>query len=956
MDTLISSALEEICSRGSTGLPLSSLWAKLTPIPSGSLKASLWTNLLSVPTLQFIVSGNNTPFSPTDPKIQRFEDAEKLNLKIVANEHLRDCFVGLYESSSLGICPLQRSTLERLAVARANGITQNQLAKEFGMEGNCFFYRVKNLECRKLIVKQPVIVRKKEANGDGETKNSSIVNTNLLYLSRYAKQLGVEQRLEINKEEQNLEGPGNIEESDIDGDGSKGESSKDDMRVKDFLPAMRAICDKLEAANDKVLVVSDIKRSLGYIQTKGHKAWRNICKRLKDAGIVEVFDAKVNEKIERCLRLLKKFPTKNFERKPLACGYDSDKEQLVKFGRRFQQTDQLVELHIDHQIYDAIDAKRSEGATVLEVCGRLGLDRKKNDSRFHNLFSRFGMRLQAENHKKTVAFRVWSRENSNPDESNAFLEKSRIEIGGNNISTSNLDNHDIPGRSNEVLKYSHSTSEVDFATSENPSDGRNVLELCRVSPENGQTNHVLPSPTRVSEVLQEPTSIGSNAKLASMEKEMNAASSETALGSNQMLPYLPLTSDGALREKRILERLQDEKFILVMELHKWLVSLENDKRTAMDRRTMKRILNKLKQQGQCKIESLHLPVVTRCNSDHIVNVVLHPSAQDLLPELMEEIIKRHRSFRVEGSLKLKLSESIPVLNGVTRTEMPEGSNYKAAKLEAMRANGFVLAKMVRAKLLHTFLWGYLSSFPGWDDALSTGSPEHSYKFLELESAMRFVPIQIFLKVVGSNKGDDIVDKSRRGLCLCDLPVEEQKQLMDTLATGRLSLIIDILRRLKLIRSIPRAHAQDGVNIPRGPICVLELRPYIEEPPSVIAKSNSGPLDLRPRIRHDFILSKKEAVDEYWNTLEYCYAAADPTAALHAFPGSVAPEVFHPRRWTSVRIMSAHQQAELHKRIAKAGFNKKISCEECVKIAKDLNLSLQQVLIVMVVCLSLYDCT
>lgn len=71
---------------------------------------------------------------------------------------------------------------------------------------------------------------------------------------------------------------------------------------------------------------------------------------------------------------------------------------------------------------------------------------------------------------------------------------------------------------------------------------------------------------------------------------------------------------------------------------------------------------------------------------------------------------------------------------------------------------------------------------------------------------------------------------------------------------------------------------------------LELRPYLEEPLSMVPTSNLRSLDLRPRIRHDFTLSNGEAVDEYWKTLEYCYAAAVPKAALHAFPGSVVPEV------------------------------------------------------------------
>lgn len=71
---------------------------------------------------------------------------------------------------------------------------------------------------------------------------------------------------------------------------------------------------------------------------------------------------------------------------------------------------------------------------------------------------------------------------------------------------------------------------------------------------------------------------------------------------------------------------------------------------------------------------------------------------------------------------------------------------------------------------------------------------------------------------------------------------------------------------------------------------MELKPYIEEPPTVATTSNSMSLDLRPRIRHDFIFSNREAVNEYWQTLEYCYAAADSRAASHAFPGSAVHEV------------------------------------------------------------------
>lgn len=87
------------------------------------------------------------------------------------------------------------------------------------------------------------------------------------------------------------------------------------------------------------------------------------------------------------------------------------------------------------------------------------------------------------------------------------------------------------------------------------------------------------------------------------------------------------------------------------------------------------------------------------------------------------------------------------------------------------------------------------------------------------------------------------------------------------------------------------HLEDGAELQHASLKhALELKPYIEEPSLVTPSSCSSFLDLRPKIRHDFILSSKEAVDVYWKTLEYCYAAADPAAALHSFPGSAVNEV------------------------------------------------------------------
>lgn len=98
--------------------------------------------------------------------------------------------------------------------------------------------------------------------------------------------------------------------------------------------------------------------------------------------------------------------------------------------------------------------------------------------------------------------------------------------------------------------------------------------------------------------------------------------------------------------------------------------------------------------------------------------------------------------------------------------------------------------------------------------------------------------------------------------------------------------------MQLLRMVSGECAKDGSQLLQATFThAMELKPYIEEPISKAAISLSfRPLDLRPRIRHDFVLSNRKAVDEYWQTLEYCYAAADPRAALHAFPGSAVHEV------------------------------------------------------------------
>jgi general transcription factor 3C polypeptide 1 len=150
---------------------------------------------------------------------------------------------------------VQKAALECVAASRTSGVTQNELCKNFKMKGNNFHFIVKSLESQRLIVRQSTIIKMKDHGADREdtSQNKQVINTNSLYLSRYAKDLNMtsQQRIEITKPEL----LGSNEETNVDAlqeDGTSGVNSKNDISIYDYLPAMKAICDKLEEASGKV--------------------------------------------------------------------------------------------------------------------------------------------------------------------------------------------------------------------------------------------------------------------------------------------------------------------------------------------------------------------------------------------------------------------------------------------------------------------------------------------------------------------------------------------------------------------------------------------------------------------------------------------------------------------------------------------------------------------------------
>ncbi|MCD7452655.1 hypothetical protein HAX54_017715 [Datura stramonium] len=218
MDTVVNSALEEICSHGDSGLHLEAVGRSYN-LQRSPVKA---LNLAQTSKLRSLIRAKTDWI-----------------LKIVALEHMCNGFIGIcdIDASDAKLSKHERRVLDRLATVRwePKANPENILEKTNEViywascvKGNfCYIGGVWINLC---------------AHGQ-ELGNSSIKN------------LGSQQRLEITKGDNSLE-DNEITDGEDENNGGVAEESLD------------------------VLAIADIKPELGYQGTRGHRKWRYVCKRL----------------------------------------------------------------------------------------------------------------------------------------------------------------------------------------------------------------------------------------------------------------------------------------------------------------------------------------------------------------------------------------------------------------------------------------------------------------------------------------------------------------------------------------------------------------------------------------------------------------------------------------------------------------------------------------------------
>ncbi|KAK8350670.1 hypothetical protein V6Z12_A06G224100 [Gossypium hirsutum] len=207
---------------------------------------------------------------------------------------------------------------------------------------------------------------------------------------------------------------------------------------------------------------------------------------------------------------------------------------------------QLVELPIDHQIYDTIDATGSKGMLITEVGKRFGINKKTNRRNCFSVSSRFGMPMQMELHNKSHEYRIRTSRNS---ESSNLIPNKKSSLGGN------------PSILDGSVQISHLWN-FESDTLWKTNNHENKIKLSSSSPRDSEASYSVSNTCKPQELIPETRSTFSSTAIHSMKKLKLCQFS---------------TVDSTQREQRILKRLQAEKIVLRSELYKLLVNLEKDK-------------------------------------------------------------------------------------------------------------------------------------------------------------------------------------------------------------------------------------------------------------------------------------------------------------------------------------------------------------------------------------------
>ncbi|KAG2439156.1 hypothetical protein HXX76_004523 [Chlamydomonas incerta] len=426
MDALLAVAVEEIGLEGREGCRVESLWelvsarlpvGTITSLPT-QLQDVLWGLLLARPADVgvYITGANPAPppkttatgrvkKAPPNPMLQykKLSEHEAKSLsrsqasndgfRLVASEAVRMSVLGVYElmDTRFPLSDLQLAALEAIGRTRGRGAINADLANRMDVAYRNFYYIVKSLEMRKLIVKNPVVFAP-----PGVTTTVSSV----LHLPRFQPAIKL--------------GPGQMFKTV---DAIRGMEVATYVLQDDNL-YMRLICSTIAETEERFVVEADLKVVCGFRGKRGHRLWRRMRKKLEDTGYLRMESSNVRGRTVPCVRLMKEWkpPTEaGGEEGPEEAGEgegeDADEDEEggpagAGGGGGGRASTALAEFSLERQLLDVVCGAGPEGILNFDLFRRLGISSKAYGAKLVELIKRHNLEVAVVNRGRVVLNRI----------------------------------------------------------------------------------------------------------------------------------------------------------------------------------------------------------------------------------------------------------------------------------------------------------------------------------------------------------------------------------------------------------------------------------------------------------------------------------------------------------------------------------------------------------------------
>ncbi|GFR43703.1 hypothetical protein Agub_g4813 [Astrephomene gubernaculifera] len=221
-----------------------------------------------------------TKLSSGDPRVKDRAAATAAGVRLVASEAVRMSVLGVYEiqDSRFPLSEVQLAALAAVGRARWRGTINADLANRLGIAYRNFYYIVKNLETRKLVVKNPVVFA---------PPGATVTVSSVLHLPRFQPAVKL--------------GPGQMFKTV---DAVRGMEVATYVLQDDNLH-MRLVCSTIAETPERLVVESDLKLVCGFRAARGHRLWRRLRRKLEDQGYLSFETCRVRDRLVPCVRLLK---------------------------------------------------------------------------------------------------------------------------------------------------------------------------------------------------------------------------------------------------------------------------------------------------------------------------------------------------------------------------------------------------------------------------------------------------------------------------------------------------------------------------------------------------------------------------------------------------------------------------------------------------------------------------